>query len=46
MRATAVVVRPHSIGFRVGFTPLWPAGHLPHKEGDRLEAGTLLKWQR
>ncbi|POO55037.1 lytic murein transglycosylase [Agrobacterium rosae] len=27
---------------RVGFTPLCPAGHLPHKEGDRLDANSSL----
>ena len=29
-----------------GPTPLWPAGHLPLKGGDRQEAGTSLKLRR
>ncbi|OAP47769.1 hypothetical protein ATC00_26420 [Sinorhizobium americanum] len=27
-------------------TSLWPAGHLPHKEGDRLAAGRPLPLKR
>ncbi|MBB4186949.1 hypothetical protein GGE07_003609 [Sinorhizobium terangae] len=28
------------------FTPLWPAGHLPHKGGDRCAAGHPLQPKR
>ncbi|QLL63866.1 hypothetical protein FKV68_19025 [Sinorhizobium mexicanum] len=28
------------------YTPLWPAGHLPHKGGDRFAAGYPLQPKR